>query len=144
MTALIAGRNTPAKAGDMQVGKLAASVTAYAGAMLMRNAAGFIVPASTALNLTGVGRAEETVNNSTGAAGDASIIFMGGRFRYANSAAADEITMADIGKVCFAVDDQTVAKTDGTGTRSKAGIVDDVDVLGVWVRFDEALTRTAS
>lgn len=144
MTALISGRNTPAKAGDNRVGKVAAAVTAFAGAMLMRDASGFITPATTALNLVGVGRAEETVDNAAGAAGDLSINFTEGRFRYANSAAADEITMADIGKVCFAVDDQTVAKTDGTSTRSKAGIVDDVDSLGVWVRFDEALTRSTS
>jgi len=144
MTALIAGRNTPAKAGDMQVGKLAAAVTVHAGAMLVRNAAGFIAPATTALNLTGVGRAEETVDNATGVAGDKAVSFMAGRFRYANSATTDEVTIADIGKACFAVDDQTVAKTDGTGTRSKAGVVDDVDDLGVWVRFDEAITRIAS
>jgi len=41
------------------------------------------------------------------------------------------------------VDDQTVAKTDGTATRSPAGFVDMVDDLGVWVRFDEAMTRNA-
>jgi hypothetical protein len=34
------------------------------------------------------------------------------------------------------VDDQTVAKTDGTGARSVAGKVFDVDSGGVWVRFD--------
>lgn len=144
MTALIAGRNTPARAGNNQVGLLAAAVMVHAGALLVRNAAGYIAPATTALNLTGVGRAEEAVDNSTGAAGDLTINFTAGRFRYANSAAADEITIADIGKACFAVDDQTVAKTSGTGTRSKAGVVEDVDALGVWVRFDEALTRIAS
>ncbi|CUH67985.1 hypothetical protein TG4357_03322 [Thalassovita gelatinovora] len=60
-----------------------------------------------------------------------------------NSAAADEITIADIGNKAYAVDDQTVAKTDGTATRSPAGIIDDVDANGVWVRFDEALTNAS-
>ena len=42
------------------------------------------------------------------------------------------------------VDDQTVAKTDGTGTRSRAGIVDGIEASGgVWVRCDEALARAA-
>ena len=36
-----------------------------------------------------------------------------------------------------------VAKTDATATRSRAGIVDGVEGSGVWVRFDEALTRAA-
>jgi hypothetical protein len=143
MTALIAGRNTPAKAGDVQVGLVAAAVNIFAGAMLVRNASGHILPAVTGANLIGVGRAEVAVDNSGGAAGDATATFKKGRFRYANSAAADEITIADIGQPCFAVDDQTVAKTDDTGARSPAGIVEDVDDLGVWVDFNEALTRAA-
>jgi len=69
------------------------------------------------------------------------IEFREGVFRYANSAAADLIATADIGAVCYIVDDQTVAKTNGTNTRSPAGAVVDVDAIGVWVRFDEVLTR---
>ena len=68
-------------------------------------------------------------------------IWVSGVFRYANSAAGDLIATADIGTVCYIVDDQTVAKTSATATRSPAGIVEDVDANGVWVRFDEALTR---
>ena len=64
-------------------------------------------------------------------------------FHFANSAAADAIAIGDIGAVCFAVDDQTVAKTNGSSTRSPAGIVEDVDATGVWVRFDEALTNAS-
>ncbi len=41
------------------------------------------------------------------------------------------------------MDDQTVAKTDGTATRSRAGIVDAAEATGVWVRCDEALARAA-
>jgi len=33
------------------------------------------------------------------------------------------------------VDDQTVALTDGTGARSRAGIIAGVDSDGVWVQF---------
>ena len=90
-----------------------------------------------------MGRAEKTVDN-TSAAGAASIEYRTGLFLFANSAAGDLITLADVGKVCFIVDDQTVAKTDGTATRSRAGIVDGIEANGaVWVRCDEALARAA-
>jgi len=144
MSALTQGRTTKQRAGDIDDGPVAAAQLIYAGAIVMRNAAGFLVAAVTATGLTGVGRAEELVDNSDGGDGDAVLRVRPGIFAYANSAAGDLITAADIGKACFAVDDQTVAKTDGTGTRSKAGVVARVDADGVWVRFDEALTRIAS
>ena len=82
--------------------------------------------------------------DNTGAAGAASVEYRIGLFLFANSSAGDLITIADIGKACFIVDDQTVAKTDGTGTRSRAGIVDGIEASGgVWVRCDEALARAA-
>lgn len=142
MTALTANRNTSAWAGgNRRQGAVAAATLIYAGAMLMRNAAGDIVEGQTDTGLTGVGRALELVDNSSGSAGDLTVDYDEGIFRFANSAAADEITKADIGNLAYAVDDQTVAKTDGTSTRSKAGIVAGVDAAGVWVRFDEALTK---
>jgi hypothetical protein len=54
---------------------------------------------------------------------------------FANSAAADAIATDDIGKDCFIVDDQTVALTNGSSTRSRAGKVAEVDSDGVWVSF---------
>lgn len=144
MTALTADRNTPQSMGARRVGLVAAATTVFAGAMLMRNAAGFLVEGQSATGLIGVGRAQEYVDNAAGADGDVRVEFEPGIFRFENSAAADEITQADLGKVCFAVDDQTVAKTSATNTRSPAGVVDHVDELGVWVRFDEALTRAAA
>lgn len=52
-----------------------------------------------------------------------------------NSAGSDAITLADIGKPCFAVDDQTVSLTDQGGTLPQAGIIHQVTELGIWVRF---------
>ncbi|WP_172298341.1 hypothetical protein [Pseudoruegeria sp. HB172150] len=143
MTALTKNRNTLQAIGDNRVGLVAASTLIYAGAFLMRNAAGYLVEGQTATGLVGVGRAEEQVDNSDGSAGDLSASYRVGIFRFANSTSTDEITQADIGALCYAVDDQTVAKTDGTATRSAAGVVHDVDEAGVWVRFDEALTAAA-
>lgn len=144
MAALTADRNTPRLQGDDRQGAVAASVTVYAGAILMRDASGNLTPGATATGAVGVGRAEERVDNAAGSAGDKQVSYRAGAFHYANSAGADEITKAEIGDVCFIVDDQTVAKTDGTGTRSPAGTVEDVDANGVWVRFDEALTAAAA
>lgn len=52
-------------------------------------------------------------------------------------------TRAGIGKLCYIVDDQTVAATHATNSRSPAGIVEGIDNGGVWVRLDEAVTRGA-
>ncbi|MEY9717863.1 hypothetical protein ABIA22_000353 [Sinorhizobium fredii] len=135
MTALSADRNTPERGGDRRRFPVAAATVIYAGAMVALNAAGNAVPVTTALNLKGVGRAERRADNAGGAAGDVSADVSAGIFRFANSAAADAITQADIGSDCYGVDDQTVAKTNGGGTRSAVGKVFDVDAQGVWVKF---------
>lgn len=143
MAALSADRNTARLEGDIRQGDAAASVTIYAGALLMRDASGNLTPGATATGAVGVGRAEAQVDNSSGAAGDLTVDYRPGVYRYANSSGADLITKADIGAKCFIVDDQTVARTDATATRSPAGIVDGVDANGVWVRLDEALTNAS-
>lgn len=142
MVALAQGRHTPERMGALRAGRCAAAQLIHAGSLVARNAAGDIVKGVTATGLTGIGRAEDRVDNSAGAAGARTVPYKVGIFAFAN-APTDLVTIADIGKPCFIVDDQTVAKTDGTGTRSRAGLVEDVDAVGVWVRFDEALTRAA-
>lgn len=139
MTALAADRNTPEALGTDRRGLLGANQAVFAGALLMRNAAGQLVKGATATGSFGVGRAEERVTSTT--AGVTGINYKVGTFRFANSAAGDLIADTEIGTVCYIVDDQTVAKTNGTNTRSPAGVVESVDAQGVWVRFDEALTR---
>lgn len=143
MAALTQDRNTARLRDDKRSGLVAAATLLFAGALVMRNAAGYLVEGQTATGLVGVGRAEARVDNSAGSAGDLTAEYLPGVFQFVNSASTDEITVADIGSVCFAVDDQTVAKTDGTATRSPAGIVEAVDAIGVWVRFDEALTNAS-
>lgn len=141
MTALTAPRNTQERTGDIRVGLLGASQTIFSGALLMRNATGHIIKGGTATGSIGVGRAEADVTSTT--AGETQVRYKPGIFRFVNSTSTDAITIAEIGDACFIVDDQTVAKTNGGGTRSAAGVVEDVDTLGVWVRFDEALTIAA-
>lgn len=135
MTALATDRRTPERSGDRREPAVKGSTLIYAGAIVAMGADGYAVPMSTATTLKGIGRAQERVDNSSGADGAETVRVDRGIFRYANSAAADEITAADIGNDCYGVDDQTVAKTDGTSTRSVAGTIFDVDAQGVWVEF---------
>ena len=133
MTALATPRNTPERDGAVFVFPMAASVTIFAGALVMLNASGNATPGAVATGQIAVGRAEETVTNGATAAA-AVVAVKAGVFRWGNSASADAITKAHIGDTCFIVDDQTVALTDGTSTRSAAGTIVDVDDAGVWVR----------
>ena len=59
-----------------------------------------------------------------------------GTYVFANSAADDAIANANAGADCYIVDDNTVALTDGTGTRSVAGKIIRVDSAGVWVAIN--------
>lgn len=141
MTALATDRNTPRIQGDFLSGPLAASVVIFGGALIMRNSSGYLTKGATATGLVGVGVAQERKTGGA-SAGDENIAYRKGTFRFVNSGSTDAITIAEIGKLCFVVDDQTVAKTDGTGSRSPAGFVADVDATGVWVEFDEGRVQS--
>ena len=137
---MTAPRNTPERVGIGQRHyPLAASTTVYAGRIAVLDGA-HCKPGSTALGRVAVGVFTRTTANP-GSAGAVSAQVQRGVFRFNNSAGDDEITLAEVGKKAWIVDDQTVAKTDGAdspdpATRSVAGIVDDVDSEGVWVRID--------
>lgn len=136
MAAATQNRNTPSVSGHRRGYPTAASALCLAGTIAVIDAGGLVQPGVTGLNLVAVGIFESLVDNSAGADGEQTAEVLRGFARLENSTDADEITAADIGKACFIVDNQTVAKTDGTGTRSIAGIVDGVDDAGVWVLID--------
>ncbi len=136
MAALSADRSTSMRDGNIILVPVAASVKIYAGALVARDASGNATPGATATDILGLGRAESQADNSSGSAGDISVEVRKGVFKFENSSGGDEITGADIGSDCYIVDDQTVAKTDGTGTRSVAGTVFEVEADGVWVKFN--------
>ena len=140
MAALTQDRNTPARMGDMRESPVAADVRIFKGALVMIDASGNVRPGAVATGCIGLGRAEDAADNTGGAAGDVTVKWRAGIF-LARNAGADALTAGDEGAACFFVDDNTVAATDGTGTRSKAGAVDQVTAEGVWVRFDVALAR---
>ena len=132
MTALTKDRNTPWREGDEFNHPAAANAVIHAGALVVLNASGDAAPGSTATGLTPAGRAEEAVDNTGGAAGDKTVQVRKGVFRYANDGS---ISRANIGGTAYIVDDQTLAATDGGGTRSAAGEIVDVDADGVWVKI---------
>lgn len=131
--ALTAAKEVRERAGDIYTPGVAANVTIHAGALTCLNAAGYAVPGSVATTLIALGRAEETAIGGS-VDGISKVRVKRGCFLFKNKA-DDLVTRADVGKDCYVADDETVAKTSGTNTRSRAGIVHDVDDLGVWVRF---------
>jgi hypothetical protein len=135
MTALTQDRNAPWRDAVDFVFPVAAGAVIHAGAMLTLSADGFAQPAATATGLRGIGIAQEAVDNTSGADGDRRVKVRRSCFLMKNSSATDAIGLGNVGSLCYMVDDQTVAKTNGTSTRSPAGWVRDVDDAGVWVEF---------
>lgn len=133
MTALVQDRKTPTRPGDLFSRPVAASTKIFAGSLVAINASGFLVPGSVSTTLIVQGRAEEYVDNSAGGNGDASAQVRRGVFLYDNDGT---VALADVGKTAYIVDDQTVADNDGSSARSAAGVIEDVDSDGVWVRID--------
>lgn len=144
--ALSADRNTAMKDGEIINVPVATNVKIYAGGLVAINASGYATPGAAATTLTYLGRAEEQVDNTGGADGDETInVRRGKAFKFKNSGTS-AITQAELGKVCYIEDDQTVSKTDQAGTLSAAGVVIGVDSDGVWVAEagKAVLTATAT
>ena len=132
MSALTQARQTKRRSGAHFGDGVAAGVIIHEGALVVLNAAGFAAPATTALNLRARGVAAATVDNSAGADGEQTVISQAGLHRFIN---VGDIDRSHIGSAAYMVDDQTVAATNGTGTRSSAGLIKDVDTSGVWIEL---------
>lgn len=140
MAALTAARNTPSRAtsfGDRWDFPAAAAETIFQGSLVAFDSTAGVISGITSLTVRGLGRAEFDVDNSGGAKGDKTVVVRTGIFAFATATGGgDDIAADDIGKVCYIVDDQTVALTNGAATRSVAGTIADVDSDGVWVSFN--------
>ncbi len=136
MVAATKDRDTQQQPGHLRGFPLAA-VKVFAGTIAaLDTVTGYLTKGATSANLKCMGVFDRPFDNSAGAAGDVIAETKLGVFGpFANSAAADQITNADINSQCFIVDDQTVAKTSNAAARSVAGTVYQVDPTGVWVRF---------
>lgn len=131
MSALTRDRNTPLKNAEVIGVPAAAGAKLYAGALVVANATGYAAPGTTAVGLTYLGRAEESVDNTGGANGAATVLVRRlNAFKWGNDGS---ITQAHQGKTAYIVDDQTLAATDGAGTRSAAGRIVGIEPDGVWI-----------
>lgn len=143
MTALSAPREIQSRAGrSFRFPVAAAAVCIHNGLAVL--ASGYARPGRTgqggndtlkandAATYQAVGVFQESVTGGVGN-GDEVVNVLAGVFNFVSAAGVDAITLADVGKPCFIVDDQTVARTSASGTRARAGFVEDVDADGVWV-----------
>lgn len=113
---------------------IAANVQIFKGALVGIDADGRVVPGDTIANgcLSALGKASATYDNRTGsvlggAAGAVDVEVEYGTFGWVTkTGAGDDIAANDVGKVCYVVDDQTVALTSNTDTRGIAGFVSEV------------------
>jgi hypothetical protein len=128
--ALTAERDTYQRLNQYTSLTMASNSIIYAGALVCVNSSGLAVPAADSSGFAVVGRAEATADNrGVLYSATKTIKVARGTFRWAN---ADAIAVADIGKIVYVTDDQTVNKTGG-GQNIIAGTVVDVDASGVWV-----------
>ena len=151
MAALTSSRNTPEMADDgrMRTYPVEANSVIYLGSMVAVNAAGNAMAASATTTVANalrvIGRAErvhkgmpgQNALNNPGAAGAISIVARKGVFMFASDGT---VGAAQIGLVCFALDDNTVTATDRSGggvqQYAAAGQVVAIDASGqVWVDF---------
>lgn len=136
MAALTEARTTKSREGQVFSRPVAGTKKIFEGSLVALNATGYATPGAVAATLVADGVAKKTVDNTAGADGAVTVEVEKGTFQFANSAAGDAITKAEIGDDCYIVDDQTVAKTNpGGNTRSVAGKIVDVDAQGVWVKI---------
>lgn len=135
MVALVQDRQTPRRSSVDYEFPVEAATKIFGGSIVCLNASGRATKGAVSTTLRAVGMADAQADNSTGAAGDIRVKVRRGCYRFANSTAGDAITLANVGADAYIVDDQTVALTNGSNTRSVAGVIRAVDEGGVWIEF---------
>ena len=137
MAAATANRNLQEVApGRRRALPMAAAAKVFQGTIAVIDASGNCNKGITSTAVRAMGVFAQPYDNTAGAAGAITAEVDRGIFGpFANSSAGDLIGAADVGADCYIVDDQTVAKTSGSSTRSIAGKVWSVDASGVYVEF---------
>lgn len=129
MTATTAERDTVAAAPSLfRFRKVGGSIKILKGTIAMLSA-GYAIVGAAATGKIALGRARDTYDNTSGADGALDGEFEWGEMPWENG---DSIVQADVGKIAYIGDNQTVYK-DSTG-RSPMGEITRVDSAGkVWV-----------
>lgn len=110
MSALTEGRSTSEMYGKHYDFVVKNGVTVFVGGMVAVNSDALAVPASDTAGLVVYGKAETTVVGD----GVKRVKISRGCYMYENDT-ANPLTVADYGKQCYILDDQTVTKTVGNG-----------------------------
>jgi len=140
-------RMTERKPGLLISLPVAASTTIEGGKMIALNTSGYAIEAADSAGIRVVGVADQTIDNSSGSAGDLRVnVYTGQLFKLKNSA-TNAVDVADAGTRVFVEDDETVA--DAAGTNGiVAGLCVEVVSDGVWVQipavFHQVATQAAS
>lgn len=126
---LTAARNTVmvAEKAEMLYLPVGAGKKIYQGALVVLNA-GYAEAGKKATGLKAAGRAEETADNTNGAAGDVFINVRRGVFLFDNdSTEANKVTGEDLLSDCYILDDCTVTSlaTDASVAGKIVGVSDD-------------------
>lgn len=127
-------RNTKSRPSAVRSLSVAADAIIHLGGIVAL-AAGHAVSGQVANDLTSVGMADESVDNTGGVNGAKNIKVQSGCFSFNNSG-SDPVDNSHIGKTVFIEDDETIAATDAGGTLSAAGILFDFDG-NVWVNLGQ-------
>lgn len=145
MAALTKDRSTSIKAGGTartRVGEVAAATKIYKGALIAKNAAGHVVPASDTAALKVLGIAEEQVDNSAGAAAAKTCSYITGvEVDLVNAGGA--IVQAGKGALCYVSDDNGVTTAAVAANDVIAGQVVSFTAALVQVFVDEAFGQVA-
>lgn len=141
MGALTKDRNTRTKAHTAsRTGRrgVAANAVIFKGALLALNAAGWLVAVTDAAAIRVVGIAEENVN-ATGAANGAKLCsyITGLEVELVNLAGA--IVQANLGRGCYAGDDQSVTTKGVSVNKVFVGVVTEFTAALVWVMVDDSV-----
>lgn len=137
MPAATTDRNTRRRGSDVRTLPVAANTMIPAGIIAAVNAAGHMVNAGEASAVRVVGYTQSRSDNTDGVAGTLMHpAWRGVAGPFHTGSGADQVGAADVGALCYVIDNQTVARVDGGTGRLAAGRVWAVEDGGVYVLFD--------
>jgi len=117
---------------------VATGVQVYVGSAVgVKPADGLLYKMGASSTLKPVGVARDNVLGD----GTTKVEIRSGCFLFENSASSDLIAETEVGTVCYAVDDNTVAKTSNSSARAAMGIVKGIDPAGKVMVFVGAQYR---
>jgi len=116
--------------------EVAANAVIFMGAAVAKNAAGYLVPLSDTAALSIVGISEEHVDNTGGGDGALDCAYATGlQVEFKNDGT---IGLPELGRACYAKDDETVGDSVSAVHDVFVGVVQDFDAATVMVFVDEA------